>query len=287
LGLQALQANTTASNNTAVGYQAGYSNTTGTQCTYIGRIAGYSATGSYNTFIGDYAGNAVTSGTSNSFLGQYSGALITTGSKNTIIGGYSGNNGGLDIRTASNYIVLSDGDGNPRGVWDSSGNFLVGTTSTFASFTGVVSSQNSSGKWCMVAKDAAGNGAAIAFLWSTGSQVGSIATTSVATIYNTTSDYRLKLNAQPLTNSGEFIDSLQPKTWTWEQDGSKGSGFFAHEFQIVSPTSVFGKKDAVDEEGKPVYQSMDSSTPEVMANLIAEIQSLRKRLSALEAGAKA
>ena len=39
---------------------------------------------------------------------------MTTGSKNTILGAYNGNAGGLDIRTASNNIVLSDGDGNPR-----------------------------------------------------------------------------------------------------------------------------------------------------------------------------
>ena len=38
------------------------------------------------------------------------------------------NQGGLDIRTSSNHIVLSDGDGNPRGIFDGSGNFLVGTT---------------------------------------------------------------------------------------------------------------------------------------------------------------
>ena len=42
---------------------------------------------------------------------------MTTGAKNTIIGAYTGNQGGLDIRTASNYIVLSDGDGNPRVAW--------------------------------------------------------------------------------------------------------------------------------------------------------------------------
>jgi hypothetical protein len=39
---------------------------------------------------------------------------MTTGSANTIIGAFSGNNGGLDIRTSNNNIVLSDGDGNPR-----------------------------------------------------------------------------------------------------------------------------------------------------------------------------
>ncbi len=39
---------------------------------------------------------------------------MTTGSKNTIIGRFYGNQHGLDIRTSDNYIVLSDGDGNPR-----------------------------------------------------------------------------------------------------------------------------------------------------------------------------
>jgi hypothetical protein len=53
---------------------------------------------------------------------------VTTGSKNVIIGSYSGNQGSLDIRTASNNIVLSDGDGNPRGFFNSTGSFVVGTT---------------------------------------------------------------------------------------------------------------------------------------------------------------
>ena len=45
---------------------------------------------------------------------------MTTGSSNTILGNFTGNQGGLDIRTASNYIVLSDGDGNPRAYWNGS-----------------------------------------------------------------------------------------------------------------------------------------------------------------------
>jgi hypothetical protein len=128
IGNEALQANTTASNNTAVGYQAGYSNDTGISNTFIGVQSGYSnTTGSYNTFVGP-AGP----------LGAAGGA-ITTGSKNTIIGAYNGNQGGLDIRTASNHIVLSDGDGNPRAYWDAAGAL---TTAGAATFGGNVTGKN-------------------------------------------------------------------------------------------------------------------------------------------------
>ena len=52
--------------------------------------------------------------TYNTFVGSYAGSAVTTGAKNVILGGFNGNAGGLDIRTLNNYIVLSDGDGNPR-----------------------------------------------------------------------------------------------------------------------------------------------------------------------------
>tara|TARA_R110002126_G_scaffold171344_4_gene320139 strand:- start:207 stop:1622 length:1416 start_codon:yes stop_codon:yes gene_type:complete len=127
VGRSALENNTTASNNTAVGYQAGYSNTTGTQNVFLGRFTGLFSTSSYNTFVGDTSGYNST-GSYNAFLGWSAGYLVTTGSKNTIIGGYSGNQGGVDIRTANNHIVLSDGDGNPRLIVDSTGDVMIGGT---------------------------------------------------------------------------------------------------------------------------------------------------------------
>ena len=100
VGAQALRANSTTSSNTAVGYQAGYSQQTARWNTFIGSQAGYSvSTGEANTFVGNGYSPA--------------GYSMTTGSKNTIIGGFTGNQGGLDIRTSSGYVVLSDGDGNP------------------------------------------------------------------------------------------------------------------------------------------------------------------------------
>ena len=98
VGRQSLASNETASNNTAVGYQAGYT---------------YTGTTGYNTFYGWQAGAAVTTGSVNTYIGPGAGNLMTSGTKNTILGAYNGNSFGLDIRTASNFVVLSDGDGNP------------------------------------------------------------------------------------------------------------------------------------------------------------------------------
>jgi hypothetical protein len=85
---------------------------------FIGQGAGAAkTTGGNNTFVGTSAGGSATIGTGNTFVGVNDttngcGYAVTTGSKNTIIGGYTGNQGGLDIRTSNNNIVLSDGDGN-------------------------------------------------------------------------------------------------------------------------------------------------------------------------------
>jgi DNA-binding cell septation regulator SpoVG len=128
MGAGALSRNTTASNNTALGYQAGLNNVTGENNLFVGMNAGNATTSGNNAFVGRSAGESVTSGGFNTLIGNLAGANITTGAKNTVLGRYDGNQGGLDIRTASNYIVLSDGDGNPRGIFNSSGTLLVGRT---------------------------------------------------------------------------------------------------------------------------------------------------------------
>jgi trimeric autotransporter adhesin len=177
MGYSALFSNTTASNNTAVGYQAGYSLTTGgsnvimgyqaldaatttSSSTVIGnRAGGAITTGNNNTIVGADAGASLTTGSGNCFIGATgtyaSGELITTGSKNTIVGSYNGNLGGLDIRTLSNYIVLSDGDGNIRQFTNNSG---------FTKITnaGASASLSTSGTFHEVISDAAGDPALIA-----------------------------------------------------------------------------------------------------------------------------
>lgn len=101
--------------------------------------------------------------------------------------------------------------------------------------------------------------------------------------YNTTSDYRLKKDVETLIGSGDFIDALKPRTFTWIESGKAAAGFIAHELQEVCPTAVSGVKDAVDSDGKIMPQGVDASSGEIMANIIAELQSLRARVAELEA----
>jgi hypothetical protein len=130
-GNAALTANTTGGSNVAVGRQALVANTTGTENTAVGYQALYAnTTASYNTAVGRNSLVACTTGTHNTVIGHNSGDTITTGTKNTILGRYNGNQDGLDIRTASNYVVLSDGDGNRAAYWQSGGGWVQKNNST-------------------------------------------------------------------------------------------------------------------------------------------------------------
>jgi hypothetical protein len=118
----------------------------------------------------------------------------------------------------------------------------------------------------------------VEFLRADSVTVGSITSTVSATAYNTSSDYRLKNITGPITTSGAYIDSLNPVEGTWKADGSTFVGLIAHEVQEASRTPVAtGVKDGKD------MQAMDYSNAELIANMLAELKSLRARVAQLEA----
>ena len=284
----ALYSNTTASNNTAVGYQSLYANTTGTENTAVGSKAGDAlTTGSNNTFIGNDAGHAATTGTVNTFIGHDSGYSVTTGSGNTIIGRYSGNQGGLDIRTSSNNIVLSDGDGNPRQIFDGNGNIGINENPN-ASFK-VTILANGAAQYMLRLNTSNTSGTQYHLsLRRAGTEVGSITTGPSSTSYNTTSDYRLKENVTDITDGIDRLKQLPVHKFNFIADpDTTVDGFLAHEAQAVVPEAVTGAKDEVDDEGNPVMQGIDQSklVPLLTAALkeaITEIETLKERVTALE-----
>jgi hypothetical protein len=175
---------------------------------------------------------------------------------------------------------------------DSSGNLLVGTTGlgTVGLSSGFQITPSgamySASTGDSVFSRRSTDGTVITFRRDTTS-VGSIDVTTTATSYVTSSDYRLKNTIAPMTGALAKVALLKPCTYKWNSSGSNGQGFIAHELQAVVPDCVTGDKDAVDEDGNPKYQGVDTSF--LVATLTAAIQeqqtlitTLTARITALE-----
>lgn len=148
IGPGAMFSTTTANSNVAIGISAMYFNTTGGACIAIGARALQNSNVNYNvaigadslylttsgpnnTAIGSLSGREITTGQANTVIGYQAGRGITTGSYNTIIGVVSGLSA-----TLANNIIIADGSGNQRLVFNSSGDAVFGSSAypTFAGF---------------------------------------------------------------------------------------------------------------------------------------------------------
>ncbi len=173
---------------------------------------------------------------------------------------------------------------------DSSGNLLVGTTNTsiISGWTvkGIAMSGDlTGGAMTINSSSTTGTQYFIGF-GRGGSLCGSIQSTGTnATSYSTSSDYRLKENVLPMTGALAKVAQLKPVTYKWKSDGSDGQGFIAHELQAIVPECVIGEKDAVDADGNPKYQGMDTSF--LVATLTAALQELKAELDATKAEVQA
>jgi hypothetical protein len=111
-----------------------------------------------------------------------------------------------------------------------------------------------------------------------------------AVVYQTTSDRRLKENIQDLTGGIETVKKLRPRSFEWvtsEDNTFPSQGFIADEADGIIPEIVSGEANAVYEDGKPSYQSMEYSklVPILTAALkesITKIEDLEARITALE-----
>jgi hypothetical protein len=158
---------------------------------------------------------------------------------------------------------------------DANGRFLIGTTNPApagASANGQATILHAGGgttNGINIATTATSS-RAIEFQYTGFGVTGFISTATSTTAYNTSSDYRLKNTVAPMTGALAKVALLKPCTYKWNSDGSDGQGFIAHELAEVEPGCVTGEKDAVDAEGNPQYQGIDTSF--LVATLTAAIQ---------------
>jgi hypothetical protein len=161
---------------------------------------------------------------------------------------------------------------------DSSGRVLVGT-STFSTVSGgLISDYNSGTSTHYIGHiSGAASGSGYSVFQYNGVAIGSITQSgTTAVLYNTTSDQRLKENIQDADSASSLIDSLQVRKFDWKSDNShQRYGFVAQELVTVAPEAVHQPAD--EEEMMAVDYS------KLVPMLVKEIQSLRKRLAALEA----
>ena len=112
-------------------------------------------------------------------------------------------------------------------------------------------------------------------------RIGLIRTSGSGTIYNTTSDYRLKENAVAISDGITRLKTLKPYRFNFKiQPDKTVDGFFAHEVTAV-PEAITGTKDEVDSDNKPVYQGIDHSR--LIPLLVAAVQELITKVETLEA----
>jgi hypothetical protein len=210
--------------------------------------------------------------------------LFGTRSDNSV-GYYGAILGGRTDNASNNNGYLAFYSGNTdalalveRARFDHNGNLLVGATGA-AGGTIVIGNADATGTGLYVNLTTSAH--YLQRFAVNSSVVGTITTNGTTTAYNTSSDYRLKEDIRPMTGALAKVAALKPCTYKWNADGSDGEGFIAHELAEVCPQAVTGEKDAVDEDGSPKYQGVDTSF--LVATLTAAIQELKAELDSVKA----
>ena len=189
----------------------------------------------------------------------------------------------IDITRVAGPGLSFSSNGSEKMRIDSSGSVRINNTSN-ATFSAQLNTQFTTAFQCgmyLKVTDTSASQSMMIFGNTNNDAVGSIATNGAATAFNTSSDYRLKQDITPMTGALAKVALLKPVNYKWKFDGSEGEGFIAHELAEVCPNAVTGEKDAVNSEGNPIHQGIDTSF--LVATLTAAIQELNAKFEEYKA----
>ena len=176
---------------------------------------------------------------------QYQGLEISNGSNiiAELLGFASGNDaGGLKLRNSGSATAEIQASGNS---FLNGGTVTIGT-STFNSGEG--HSFHPDGYYYL--RRASGAAQTMMVFYNDGNAVGEIRTSTTATSYLTSSDYRLKENVSYTFDATARLKQLKPARFNFKTDADTTlDGFLAHEVSSIVPEAVSGTKDATKDVG--------------------------------------
>jgi hypothetical protein len=240
-------------------------------CVRSDNVLSFATGGPYERARIDSSGNLLVGGTT-SPSGKANNFVNLGGS-----GGFWTKSGGVGyFGTFDNYAMVFATNDTERARIDSSGNLLVGTTSTSGATGFAFISPSASSVQRLIIGHVVGNTTGDTYheFNYNSSQIGSITQSgTTAVLYNTTSDQRLKENIEDADSASNLIDSLQVRQFDWITDKThQRYGFVAQELVTVAP-------EAVNQPNDP-EEMMAVDYSKLVPMLVKEIQSLRQRLSA-------
>jgi hypothetical protein len=206
---------------------------------------------------------------------------------NCVLGTFTGNR----IKFYTNSVNVMD--------LDTSGNLLVGTTSTSStSGTGLkITAGSSQADSLSIVTGATTNAGLTTYqLYSTGASAYRFYVGAGGTVFATSatitaiSDQRWKENIRDLDDGLEKVMALQPRKFDWKEGKGAGTkdacGFIAQEFETVFPNMIEEWKDPVP-EGEEPYKAVNANLIPTLVKAIQEqqalITALTTRITALEA----
>ena len=242
-GSEALYSNTTGNNNTATGFQALRATTTGSNNTAVGNRALKNNTDIHNSAFGYDALNANTTGDNNTASGYQALVYNSSGQRNTATGSFAG---AYNYTGSYNTYVGYNAGVAPGGQY---------TNSTALGAGARITSNNQ-----IMLGTTTENVYIPGYLFAAGG--------------SNISDYRIKENVIPISDTSYNIDNLRPVTYTNTIHNKQDIGLIAHEVQEEFPLLVTGEKDGKHNQAVNYIG--------LIGVLIHEIQQLKKRVNELE-----
>lgn len=209
------------------------------------------------------------------------------------------NSGFFSYDHSANAAFIGTGGNNIAVKIDNSGVMAIGTTSISGSpNTSCLELKGTEAPLSIINETAVDSGdrTSIAFRNAAGTLVGNVGVDNASTIFNTSSDYRLKENEVAISDGIERLKQLKPYKFNFKIQADKTvDGFFAHEVSSIVPEAITGEKDATetytddngDEQTRIKPQGIDQSklVPLLTAALkeaITKIETLEAKVAALE-----